>query len=507
MGVLTDADKQILPMALRQNGGFNVATKWYCMGWDPLWYQYLFHQAPVPGGTSDLTVPNVSALMGIAAGKTTVVAASYLMDCLTMSYFKALNTSVTAKQSELPFSMVQGWIEGNPRLEHLVDDVSLRPYPTIIFKNGSVWVFRTAGKDARFIRGMEFDRINYDEAGLDFSGEAIKVLRGRLRGRRIDGSIRMGRLDTTTSPTAAPWLEDRFEKGWAKSEHFDPQNFLSIRVSTFMNTMLTKQQIDLMVAEYSDDMIDVELRAKFPDYGLSIFPRTHVHACTDQSLNDAVEMALNPEDGSKPKAGYVMEEHPRYGITKFELPLDPSHQYVIAGDPGTDGPPHRNAGVVMAMDVTCRPRKVVYFHWVDGKGSYNPFLTSYKYAMKKYRPLLKGMDTTGTQKAIDELAFENMGMEIDGINFQRDKEAMLNSLILMVTNHEIVWPTISAIIKQMTSYNRENEKKLAQDVVMTVAQLAFLERFIPDYEASAKENAAKNSNIRHVRTSTGRRRR
>jgi hypothetical protein len=140
----------------------------------------------------------------------------------------------------------------------------------------------------------------------------------------------------------------------------------------------------------------------------------------------------------------------------------------------------------MVMDVSAHPRKIVYFDWPDGKGSYNPFLYSYKYAMRKYRPLLKGMDTTGTQKAIDELAFENMGLEVDGINFQKDKEAMINSLNSMVTNHDVVWPVIRALIKQMLSYNRENEKKLAQDVVMTLAQLAFLERHIPETDLSSE---------------------
>ena len=97
-----------------------------------------------------------------------------MIDCLTIPNFRALNTSVTAKQAELPFEMVQPWLE-DEKLKHLVEDVSLRPYPTIKFKNGSFWIFRTAGKDGRFIRGMEFDRINYDEAGLDYGGETVKV--------------------------------------------------------------------------------------------------------------------------------------------------------------------------------------------------------------------------------------------------------------------------------------------------------------------------------------------
>jgi hypothetical protein len=173
--------------------------------------------------------------------------------------------------------------------------------------------------------------------------------------------------------------------------------------------------------------------------GFLMFPRTYVAAYTDQSLNDAAEVSLRPESG-RPKAGYLVEEHPRYGITRFELPADLDHLYIMAGDPGTDSPPRRNAPCVAVMDITEKPNKVVYFDWVDGKDPYNPFLFSYKYALAKYRPVLRGMDTTGTQKAIDEIAFENVGISVDGLNFNRDKEAMLNSLSQAVTNHDMHWP-------------------------------------------------------------------
>lgn len=439
-------------------------------------------------------------------GKTTAVAASYLIDCITIPYFRALNTSVTAKQAELPFEMVQGWIEANPRIEHLIDNINLRPYPTITFKNRSEWIFRTAGKDARFIRGLEFDRLNYDEAGLDPVGETVKVLRGRLRGVRPDGSRRMVRLDVTTSPTSAPWLEERFNRGWKDHPDADLESFLSLRVSTYMNTKLTQQMIKLMEAEYSDDMIDVELKGLFPDYGLSMFPRAHVYACTDQSLNDAAELALRPEEG-RPRKGYVLEEHPRYGITRFEMPVEPEGIYIMAGDPGTDSPPRRNTAVVAVMDIKERPAKIVYFDWVDGKGSYNPFLFSYKYALAKYRPVLRGMDTTGTQKAIDELAFENVGIAVDGINFARDKEAMLNSLSQAVTNHDMKWPSIRAILRQMTTYSRENDKKIPQDIVMTLAQLAFLERHAPEVDPSFTKPASSNVYDTRQRTTGPRRRR
>ena len=203
------------------------------------------------------------------------------------------------------------------------------------------------------------------------------MLRGRLRGVRPDGSQRMARMDVITSPTDAPWLRERFERGQQENPKADLLHFLSLRTATYENTRLDPEQIKMMEAEYSDDMIDVELKALFPEYGLSFFPKGHLHACTDQSMNDALEEALRPETGS-PKKGYNVEEHPRYGITKFQLPPNPRHAYIMAGDPGTDGPPHRNAGVVGVFDVTTRPISLVYFHWTDGKGSYNPFLNSYK---------------------------------------------------------------------------------------------------------------------------------
>ncbi|MCB2146585.1 MAG: hypothetical protein KQI81_08930 [Deltaproteobacteria bacterium] len=499
MGILTEADQRLLPLALRENGGFHLAAEWYLRGWSPLWYQFYFHQAPQP---------NVVFVAGIASGKTTSVAASNIIDCLTIPYFRALNTSVTAKQAELPFEMAMGWIEGNPRLEHLIDDISLRPFPLIKFKNFSEYLFRTAGKDARFIRGQEFDRINFDECGLEPYGETVKVLRGRLRGNRVDGMPRMNRMDNTSSPTGVQWFRERFERGWHENPNANLEDYLSMRISTYMNTRLSKKTIELMEAEYSDEMIDVELRGMFPEYGMSMFPRSHVTACFDIGLNDAAEMALRPESG-KPLPGYVVEEHPRHGITKFELPWEAGHQYILGGDPGTDGPPKRNAGVIFALDATTYPRKVVYFDWVDGRGSYNPFLTSYKYAIRKYHPIYKGMDTTGTQKAIDELAFENHGISIDSINFNRDKDAALNTLQMMISNHELTMPMIRGLERQILSYSREAERdhKLAQDIVMALAITALLSRYVPDeYRDNRKMSSEAGPRNRRARTTRNARR-
>ena len=498
MSILTDADRQMLPAILRANKGYHLGCQWYLNGWAPMPNQYAFHQ---------VEVANLTFLAGIAAGKTTAVAASNLMDCISIPYFQALNTSVTSFQAELVFDMVMGWVEGNPKLEHLIDDVTLRPFPNITFKNFSYWHFRTMGKDARFIRGSEYDRINIDEGGLSYDDQAFKVLRGRLRGKRADGSTRMARMDITTSPTDAPWLKERFDRGDNSHRTFDKKFYRSIRATIYENIHLTREQVLLMERDYTDEMIDVELRALFPDYGMSEFPKRHLDVCEEPDLNDQMTEALRPESGGKPRAGWEQIEHPRHGITHWEMPADPNGRYVMFGDPGTGDPPKRNAGVVAVFATHKLPYDLVYFDWVFGKGAYRPFLQSYKYAIQKYHPILKGIDSTGTQKAIQELAFEDYGIEVEGINFQRDKDGMLNSLSVAVTDHWFRWPVIKGM-RQMRQYRRIDDKRLAQDIVMTLAGCAFLCRYLPEeiHRATDKARGANYPN-RKIRSRTNRRRR
>jgi hypothetical protein len=362
------------------------------------------------------------------------------------------------------------------------------------------------GKDARFIRGSEYDRINIDEGGLSYDDQALKVLRGRLRGKRADGSTRMARMDVTTSPTDAPWLKERFDRGDNSHRSFDEKFYRSIRATIYENIHLTREQVLLMEKDYTDEMIDVELRALFPDYGMSEFPKRHLDACEEQALNDQMTEALRPESGNV-KKGWEITEHPRHGITHWEMPADPNGRYVMFGDPGTGDPPKRNAGVVAVFATHRRPYDLVYFDWVFGKGAYRPFLQSYKYAIQKYHPILKGIDSTGTQKAIQELAFEDYGIEVEGINFQRDKDGMLNSLSVAVTDHWFRWPIIKGF-RQMRQYRRIDDKRLAQDIVMALAGCAFLCRYLPEEIHQATQSARKaNHPNRNRRSNVPRRRR
>jgi hypothetical protein len=219
--------------------------------------------------------------------------------------------------------------------------------------------------------------------------------------------------------------------------------------------------------------------------------------------------AIRPDDG-KVKAGYKLMEHPRHGIIHWEVPPVPNGMYVAAGDPGMGDPPKRNAPVVIVARVDVKPWEIVYFDWIFGQGSYKPFLSSFKYALSLYQPPLRGLDATGTQRAIEELAFENEGIIVDGLNFQRDKDAMLNSLSMAIANHWFLWPTIKGLLFQVRHYRREEDKpgqtKYPQDIVMALAELAFLCRWLPEEVETAVRAARGNVRNRKFRTATLRRR-
>jgi hypothetical protein len=263
-----------------------------------------------------------------------------------------------------------------------------------------------------------------------------------------------------------------------------------------------------MESDYTDEMVDVELLGMFPDYGMTTFPRSHIAACTEQALNDLMTDATRPETG-KPKPGWKIEVHPRHGITHFEMPPEQDGLYLLAGDPGTGDPPKRNAANVIVIRVDRKPWTVVYFDWVYGHGAYGPFLSSFKLAIEKYAPVYKGIDVTGTQKAIDELAFENEGIIVDGINFASDKQALINALSIAVTNHWFQWPLIKGLQFQMHHYRREldtKHNKQPQDIVMTLGIAAYLARYMPG-EIKEAANTRRNAGRPSRRTRSRRARR
>ncbi len=464
MPILTSDDQVMFAYALA--GRYDLFTQYYFDGWTPLKNQFVEHYAPQR---------TVTHLGGVGSGKTSGKGRSFLTKTLTIPYYLGLNTSVSAFQAKLMHEQLLPLVEGHKPLEPFIKDVKSRPYPVIETIFGSKFACMTAGVEARLIRGSEWDEINGDEFGYERSEMTVNALRGRLRGTRPDGTFRMARLTITTTPTDVPWLRTFWDRGDKKSgsDELDLKRYYSLRSTLYDNT-------------YIPDWQREEILALFPDWGDTEFPVKFIDACEDVYLNDMMEQMVNPvilaENGEeipgKPLPGAAVIELPRIGVTLWEMPWDPLRQYVLASDPGTLSPPKRNAPVVMVWDVTEKPYILVYFHWVSGGGSYMPWLSSFKYAAAKYRPVFKGIDSTGPQKAIDELVLERDGFSMDSVNFAHDKAGMLNALKLLLQNHELRFPAIKGLRHQLRTYKVKDDD-IAQDLVATMMVFAHLERFLP----------------------------
>jgi hypothetical protein len=478
MAILTSDDRQMFSLCLA--GRYDLFTQYYFEGWKPLPGQYAEHYA---------TQPNVTHLGGVGSGKTNGKGRSFLTKALTQPFYWGLNTSISAFQSKLMYEQLLPLVENNERVKRFIADVKARPYPLITTIFGSKIAFMTAGVEAQLIRGSEWDEINGDEFGYEKSEGTIHALRGRLRGTRHNGVPRLARLTITTTPTEVPWLRQRFDMGWKGAGHpdYNHRRFHSLRSTLFDNTYIPDWQRQEIMAGYTEEMIKQEIMAEFPDWGDTEFAQRFIDGCENPLLNDLMEELTNPiyedEKGDEhcgtPVLGADVTELPRFGIVKWEMPYEPNHVYVLVSDPGTDSPPKRNAAVIMVWDVTSKPYTLAYFKWVSGNGSYQPWLSDFKYALGKYRPLFKGIDATGTQKAIDELVFEREGIPMDSVNFAHDKMAMLNALKMLLQNYELRFPVIRGMHNQLVSYRLPDED-IPQDIVSCMMVFAALERFLPN---------------------------
>jgi hypothetical protein len=125
--------------------------------------------------------------------------------------------------------------------------------------------------------------------------------------------------------------------------------------------------------------------------------------------------------------------------------------------------------VVIVLDITGFPQYPVtmrMFHWVYGGGSYMPFLSSFKTAMNLYRPVGAAFDATGAQKAMDELAFSDVGegILVEGMNLAGRKQAYHNAIKLIMQRGLLRYPYIRGLRRQLAQYAFP-DTKLSQDIV------------------------------------------
>jgi len=201
--------------------------------------------------------------------------------------------------------------------------------------------------------------------------------------------------------------------------------------------------------------------------------------------------------------GYYVEEAQRAGTVLWVTPPNEFDRYVLIGDPGQNTPPDRNSGVVVVLKVTGFPQvpaEVAAFHWVDGQGSYWPFINQMEEWYRAYRPIYTAFDASGTQKGFDELVFAQKGMLVEGVQVNTNKMRMVVALKLILGKQKLLMPKeIQGIWMQLAGW-RMPDTKLRQDIAscLFIAADVLNRLFIIDEEQEAEEDDSEYEDVAHV---------
>ena len=74
---------------------------------------------------------------------------------------------------------------------------------------------------------------------------------------------------------------------------------------------------------------------------------------------------------------------------------------------------------------------------------------------------------------MDELYFEDRNRIVEGLNLQSEKAAMLNAAKILMQRGDLRFPYIQGLRLQLLNYKQDEDKKIAQDLVVTLAMAAW----------------------------------
>lgn len=430
---------------------------------------------------------DITVIGGFGTGKTMGIAMSACVWSVLTSDFKFLNVAPKAWQAQQMYDLIL-LNARNTRFEDLIWEKPRRPHPkiTIRFKIGAVVYessleFMSADRDATGILSWEGDWLNIDEAGLlDNLEEVIINVGSRLRGT-VRGRTRLGRFSMTSNSWDNFHLWYRFDMAASS-----PEDFLSIVVSSRHNRNVTEEQLRKMLARIPEDERERFIDGTRPEGRGSFFSKDSVYEC---EIPHAVEIAR--QNQLDEKSGYRVEKIHGAGVTYYMTPPLANRMYMVFGDPGAGAAPQRNAPVLMCWDVTdfpALPARLVAFYWGNGGGKIGPFISSLLDFIAIFKPLYAGIDATGPQKHMNTLIneyalkkrFENRPVPlglingIAGLDFSGPKKVgYLHAARLLIEARLLAFPKeIVGIRSQLTNYDFENDKKIAQDIVATISMSA-----------------------------------
>jgi hypothetical protein len=419
---------------------------------------------------------------GVGCGKTlnmVLIAAYY---CCMLPNFRYLGTAPLSWQADLSYREFLSFAldyenktSFRRRITRWIKDVRKRPYPTIEFINGSTMEFKSLAVDASGILTWGGDMIVVDQAedeSIDFKS-VISNLGTRLRGQ-VGGRARLGKLGLMANSAYNPML-------WETYDRYEKSNeALALLLTSYDNPYLTKKQLRDIERRFMDkDEARRMMKSERPLPKGKEFTETRVTNTQSPGLDKLMEdaIALN-------KKGFVLEESENIGPVKWLIPPQPGHTYVMAGDPGQGNPPYRNSGVVMVFDVTdfpTKPASLAAFDWIYGFGSYHPFISSLEYHYSLYHPYIGAFDSTGIQKAFDDLGILDQEKLWMPLNMTGNKMHYVLCLKVLMDRSLIKMPnSIYSIWNQLLMWCMP-DKNLDQDIASTLFMIGYiLNQLLPE---------------------------
>lgn len=427
---------------------------------------------------------DITVIGGFATGKTMGVGMGACYFAALVEDFKFLNAAEKVWQAKQMWDMIITNAR-NTRFGEMIWEKPRRPWYKIIIRYSyqnkvyeSTLEFMSVDKNAQGILSWEGDWLNIDEAGTLTNLEEIIINVGsRLRGS-VRGRERLARFSMTSNS----W--DNYDLWyWYDQAVGDPDNFLAMQLRSRDNKNVTEKQLQRMAAR-----IPVEERERFlegtrPEGRGRFFSKESVYQCEDKTIGEIVQHMA-----AQAKPGFVFDRVYGCGVVAYELPYNEDNFYMLMGDPGTGAAPRRNAPCLMVWDVSnvpASPAQLVGFWWGDGHGKISPFIEKLIYFSDKYKPFFIGIDTTGPQKNSATLINEYLTLQddskvklnrpISGIDFSGGNKAhYLLAGRLFLESRLFSWPLqITGIRSQLTNYEPENDKKMAQDIVATMVMSAY----------------------------------
>lgn len=421
---------------------------------------------------------------GIRVGKSMGATLGMLHHAQFHPYCRILNTSISSEQAKIVYYNMMDLIQ-QERFKHWIETTEKSPYPRIQLVNGAEIWFRSLGYEAELLRGFEFDLIHLDEGAYVQSEMSIKTLRGRLLGvNPKTGRPRAGIFWTSTTPKGkAGWVYERWKRGDPRFEGADTNRYLSLRVRTVENPLLSKDILREIMADYTERMIQQELEGEFLDDTAAEFNLAEIQACCDPSDPMVAHLLLRIQQ-QRERQGKRQSLRLELGLSEdldhFELEPEMGHQYLASWDLGKRATKEgRNATVGMVWDITKLPWTMVAYRHELGTG-YVPAMGMIEQWHTKYSSMgtrcLTSIDASGKGDVLNELIEEENRFSVDGIVYNAVlKPNLITAAKVAIERGLVRFPFVKRFVDQLQLYT-QNDKDIPQDTVMAFAQSMYKAR-------------------------------